>query len=342
MKARWLIGGILGVLLGQTATSQPKPLTGNGLQGDYYNGTNFEQKVFTRTDPQINFDWEWAGSPGPGLGHSYYSIRWTGKLYAPKTGVYLFTAKVDDGIRLWVGGKRVIDVWSLNDSKTFMGEIRLVAGRYYDLRVDFFNDRHGGSISLYWIPPTETLPAYVSRHLLFRPDYKPPRTRAMAARLAEKPESEKPKPRVIVIRETASPARATHDSAVAKAPVKTAERFENLKTGDKLVLNQVNFEQSEYRLLPESYAELDKLVRTMKQNPKLTIEISGHTDNVGDPRLNLALSENRARVIETYLVRNGVDQERIETRGYGGTRPVADNGTEAGRSKNRRVEFVVK
>ncbi|GAB3316587.1 PA14 domain-containing protein [Larkinella ripae] len=324
--------------MGPVANGQVKKIRASGLKGEYFDGTNFERKVFTRIDPAVNFDWEYRATPGPGIGRSFYSVRWTGKLYAPKTGVYKFTATVDDGIRLWVGGRKVMDVWSLNDSKTFQGQISLRAGQYYDLRVDFFNDIYGGSINLFWVPPNETGPAPLSGNFLFQPDL----PRPVPAKTAPKPVPPKTGGRPLVAKTGLKPKPAAVIAAKETVPMKSPERFADLKTGDKLVLNQVFFEQSEYRLLPESYAELDKLVRAMRQNSALRIEISGHTDNVGDPRLNRALSENRVSVIANYLYRNGIESQRVETKGYGGTRPVADNTTEAGRSKNRRVELMVK
>lgn len=80
----------------------------------------------------------------------------------------------------------------------------------------------------------------------------------------------------------------------------------------------------------------------MKTNPLWHMEIAGHTDNIGDPRLNLALSENRAKVIANYLVRKGIDDNRITTKGYGGTHPIADNTIESERQKNRRVEITIR
>ena len=77
-----------------------------GLKGEYYTGTNFNRKVFTRVDRQLTFSWGRDDSPGPGMPHSYYSIRWTGKLFAPTTGQYRFYAKVDDGIRIWVDNQK--------------------------------------------------------------------------------------------------------------------------------------------------------------------------------------------------------------------------------------------
>ena len=123
-----------------------------GLKGEYYNGTNFEQKVLTRIDPQLNFNWR-GSSPARGVNQSYYSVRWTGKLVAPVSGRYTFNAMVDDGIRIWVGNRKVMDVWQLNDSKTFTGSIVLEGGHVYDLRIDYFNDMLEGEIKLYWVRP---------------------------------------------------------------------------------------------------------------------------------------------------------------------------------------------
>jgi outer membrane protein OmpA-like peptidoglycan-associated protein len=79
----------------------------------------------------------------------------------------------------------------------------------------------------------------------------------------------------------------------------------------------VYFEQGSFILQKESYPELDKVVTMLKQNPQTKIEIAGHTDNVGDPRLNKALSENRARVILNYFV-SSIDDKRLTFKGYGG------------------------
>lgn len=117
--------------------------------------------------------------------------------------------------------------------------------------------------------------------------------------------------------------------------------FTDLKTNDIIKLDKVYFDQSKYDLRPESRDQLQKLYRTLRDNPKLRIEISGHTDNVGDSRLNQYLSENRAQVIYNYLVRMNIAGERLQHRGYGQTQPVAPNDTEENKTLNRRVEFLV-
>lgn len=115
----------------------------------------------------------------------------------------------------------------------------------------------------------------------------------------------------------------------------------NLKVNDVVKLDKIYFDQSRYDLRTESRDELQKLYRTLRDNPRLKIEIAGHTDNVGDARLNQYLSENRAKVIYTYLLRKDIASNRLERKGYGPSKPVAPNDTEENKSLNRRVEFVV-
>ena len=117
--------------------------------------------------------------------------------------------------------------------------------------------------------------------------------------------------------------------------------FTDLKVNDVIKLDKIYFDQSKYDLRPESRDQLEKLYRTLRANPNLKIEIAGHTDNVGNARLNQYLSENRAKVIYTYLLRKDIASTRLRHRGYGSTKPVGPNDTEDHKSLNRRVEFVV-
>ena len=127
-----------------------------GLLGEYYNGTNFETKVLSRVDRAVDFDWPLNVSPAAGVNPSFFSARWTGKLQPPKSGKYTFSAKVDDGIRVWVGGKKVIDAWALHDSENFSGSVELAANQQYDLKVEYFNDIYEGEIHLLWVMPGES------------------------------------------------------------------------------------------------------------------------------------------------------------------------------------------
>lgn len=109
-----------------------------------------------------------------------------------------------------------------------------------------------------------------------------------------------------------------------------------------IVLNNINFKSGSTDLIKNSYSELDKIVSVLISNPKYTIEIQGHTDNVGSEVENLKLSQNRAEVIEKYLIEKGINKSRITSVGKGSKQPIGDNNTEEGRLKNRRVEFVFK
>ncbi|MCU0391990.1 MAG: OmpA family protein [Thermoflexibacter sp.] len=118
-------------------------------------------------------------------------------------------------------------------------------------------------------------------------------------------------------------------------------KIEEVHEGDIIQLENILFRQSKPDLLPSSYDELKKLLSFMKKYPTIQIELSGHTDNVGNPAKNLQLSEQRVVVVKTYLIRQGIKDTRIKTVAYGGDRPLADNTTEEGRQKNRRVEMKI-
>ncbi len=103
----------------------------------------------------------------------------------------------------------------------------------------------------------------------------------------------------------------------------------------------IQFETGKDVILPSSYGILDQIAKIMKDNPEYKIDINGHTDNVGKPESNLKLSDKRANAVRNYLIKKGVEGERMTATGYGDTKPIADNATKAGKAQNRRVEFVV-
>jgi outer membrane protein OmpA-like peptidoglycan-associated protein/tetratricopeptide (TPR) repeat protein len=114
-----------------------------------------------------------------------------------------------------------------------------------------------------------------------------------------------------------------------------------LEINATVILNNVFFDVNKFELKPESQVELEKIVQLLNENPTLKIEISGHTDNAGKPADNLALSNNRSKAVVTYLVGKGIAAARLISKGYGETKPVADNKTEEGRARNRRTEMRV-
>jgi len=111
--------------------------------------------------------------------------------------------------------------------------------------------------------------------------------------------------------------------------------------GQVTQLQALQFVQSKSELLPEAQPALEQLLQFMQQHPTVEIQLAGHTDNQGDFDKNVQLSKERVEVIKSYLVQNGIDANRITTRGYGPTRPIASNNSEATRKLNRRVEMTV-
>lgn len=105
-------------------------------------------------------------------------------------------------------------------------------------------------------------------------------------------------------------------------------------------LKNVFFETGKYDLKPESKAELNKMSEWLKANPTIKIELSGHTDNVGDKKSNLLLSSNRAKAVYDYLVASGIDAARMTYKGYGDTKPKVANDTPEHRQMNRRTEWT--
>jgi outer membrane protein OmpA-like peptidoglycan-associated protein len=139
---------------------------------------------------------------------------------------------------------------------------------------------------------------------------------------------------------------AENASLDATAADKYSEKNQDLfmvpfKVGQKVKLNNIFFPQSKYYLQPSSFPELLRLVKILRDYPTVEIQIGGHTDNQGDPALNLKLSEDRVEAVKKYLVSKGIDAKRLTTKGFGGTEPIASNEQEETRRFNRRVEFTI-
>lgn len=117
--------------------------------------------------------------------------------------------------------------------------------------------------------------------------------------------------------------------------------LEKAEDGTTAILQNIFFDVDKFDLKEKSIAELKKILRFLTDNPTVKVEISGHTDNVGSDAYNLQLSEKRARSVSNFLMANGVEASRLKTRGFGSGQPIAENSTEEGRQKNRRIEFKI-
>lgn len=131
-------------------------------------------------------------------------------------------------------------------------------------------------------------------------------------------------------------------AAPAAAPVEfSAAAVENAKEGEHLQLNNVNFASASAALTPESSKELDMIVEIMNKYPKMTVEVSGHTDNAGKKDKNKALSEARAKAVAAYVASKGIAADRMKAVGFGDEKPLAENTTPENKKKNRRTEFTI-
>lgn len=124
-------------------------------------------------------------------------------------------------------------------------------------------------------------------------------------------------------------------------PITVDIDLDRVKEGSLVVLNNIFFDTDKYELKEKSTGELEKIIRFMNENPKIKIEISGHTDNVGAADYNRQLSLRRATSVYNYLIRHGIDAQRVRYKGFGDDKPVASNDSEEGRARNRRIEFSI-
>jgi outer membrane protein OmpA-like peptidoglycan-associated protein len=378
-----ILGFMTALLLlpGAFLQAQTLPKTpGTGLQGQYYNGRNFEELAHTRTDPTIDFDWTYSSpgpglpreqfrSPAPGVSGEDFSIRWTGHIYIPVTGVYTFRIVSDDGMRVWVGGKRVLSSWRDQRATAVTTQVQLTGGRYYPLRVEYYQVQWDSRALLTWqlpnsaeepqpVPPqylyaklpasAKPVPREVARPTppVSAPPAAPVAVRATKPAVrtvrppARRPSVAPPARRVVVVPAAPRPVEPVAVPAYTNAAGGLPD-LSTLTKGTTVTLPNLYFTQGKATLLPTSRPMLNHLVRTLQAQPTLRLEIAGHTDNVGNAELNRQLSEQRARTVRRYLVQQGIDSTRLTPKGYGGTRPVADNRDPKQRPRNRRVEVVV-
>jgi len=137
--------------------------TVEGLKGEYFDNTKFSGKpIFTRIDKVIEFDWE-EGSPRKDIPNDNYAIRWSGKLKSPVDGSYKITGNADDGLRVYLDGKLVIDEWSGGARRLFESEkISFEKGKVYDIKIEYLEQKYGSYVSVGWtVDPYINIPKAV-------------------------------------------------------------------------------------------------------------------------------------------------------------------------------------
>ena len=148
--------GLLAVVANLILPMQAWAQSGTGLKGDYFANTTLTGSVaLTRTDPTINFTWG-AGGPGASVPADRYSARWTGQVEAPTTGIYTFVTRSDDGVRLWINGKLLINNWR-DHGPTYDQSVpvNLTAGQRYSIQLEYYEDNGGAVMQLFWSYPNQ-------------------------------------------------------------------------------------------------------------------------------------------------------------------------------------------
>jgi beta-glucosidase len=133
--------------------------TNHGLLGEYFDNPDFQGKpLFARVDSKIDFEWTNSISPDPQLKPTDYSIRWTGKLVPPRTQTYYFSLTSDDGSRLYLNGKKVVDNWGEHGMSPKSGAVNLDAGKAYDIRIEFYQGGGDAGMRFGWRDPKDHTP----------------------------------------------------------------------------------------------------------------------------------------------------------------------------------------
>jgi len=138
-----------------------------------------------------------------------------------------------------------------------------------------------------------------------------------------------------------------HDKPAIFKSFKVSDSVQFYMTGQKftdakLVTHGINFDVDKATITPQSMGTLNMIVKLMQDNPDLKFEVDGHTDNTGTAAHNLVLSQERAAAVTAQLITMGIDASRLSSKGFGDTRPIADNTTLDGKANNRRVEFIIR
>ncbi len=208
----------------------------------------------------------------------------------------------------WNAWKKVSGVFEVDEEKHFM----IIGNFYHDDKTETTEFEEGRGGAYYYIDDVKVRRAKPTENLTPQPKRSIP-----------------PRPKVVL-----------EKAAIVSTKEIKLDSIE-YKVGNTITLENIFFEFDKSELLPKSEAELEKLLDILTDYPYLSIEIGGHTDNVGSEAYNQKLSEARAKSVVDYLLAARVNPTRVTYRGYGSTKPITSNDTDAGRAINRRVEFTV-
>ena len=324
------------LLLGATYS-----LAQGGLKADYFNGTEFNQYVATNFVDNLDFYWS-RTPPVKGLHPNKCSVRYTGRLKSPKTGVVTFSARVDDGVRVWIGEEQIINNWRLNDVGYSKGTVEMKADQFYDLKIEYFNALAEAELTLLWTLPNQEERSwweswwYEDERVVIAAQYFAPPLEKEVEVIPE-PKQEplvkaKPKPQ-----STFTP----QPKIVQQEPLTVPQELKVMPAIQQYIPKSVEFDRAKSEILPISFPELNKLAEFLTKNPTRKVRIEGHTDNIGDMDKNLDLSERRAFAVAAYLVKKGVNSKQLNAKGFGGSKPLVTSYDKKYHPENRRVVFII-
>jgi len=153
------------------SAASERPAAGHGLLGEYFAGRSFRSLMLTREDNALDFRWGDDSVPHPSLCPSgrEFSIRWTARLKPEHSEKYQLVANVDDGVRVYLGGKLIIDRWVDQAASEVSADVDLTAGQEYDLKIEYYNSTGPGQISLAWQSASTPRQVIPSENLLLPP-----------------------------------------------------------------------------------------------------------------------------------------------------------------------------
>ncbi|HEY0771854.1 MAG TPA: PA14 domain-containing protein, partial [Sphingobacteriaceae bacterium] len=292
---------LLGFFIAICATTQAQ--FQQGIKADYYNGLNFNSFVRTRIEKNIGFSRK-LKSPAPGVGKEFFSIRYTGSLHAPKTGLYTFYVLVDDGVRVRINHQLIIDAWVDQEATSYSGSIMLTEGEHYDIHIEYYNSIVHSVFSIRWELPMDSYDLFsLGRQSIITPI---PAT-------ALTPTRSEPRQRTTLLvgtkaqREILSSQQAVPGPGTVKK-TSAKPRSGTIVENEPIILRTVVFDQQSAVLKDGAARELDHLVKYLKTFNSKKIEISGYTDYLGDSLDNQVLSEQRAKTIALYLIKAGIEE----------------------------------
>jgi outer membrane protein assembly factor BamB len=153
------------VAAGTRAVLRPPGGDGRGLRAEFFSGRDLRERLASRTDAVVDFVWDDGEQPDPAVPAENFSVRWTGQVRVPGNGRWTFSVVSDDGARLWVNGKPIVDQWVDQGATEAGGSIELKTGKPVDLRLEYFQGGSGKQVQLYWEGPGQAKAIVPAEHL---------------------------------------------------------------------------------------------------------------------------------------------------------------------------------